>query len=60
MSEVIEIVDLTDLPMDVELELYQPPWFTEDEIAEVAQQFKVKHGREPKEIFRYDKSIYVW
>ena len=57
--EVKEIGSLNDLPRNVPLELYEPPWFTEDEITEVTEQFTKKTGRPPKEIYRHEKRIYV-
>ena len=57
--EVIDIDTLHGLPHEVPLELYEPPWMSEDEIAEVTQLFERKNGHPPKEIYRYKHQIFV-
>lgn len=57
--EVIDIDTLHGLPRDVQLELYEPPWMSEDEIAEVAQLFERKNGHPPNEIYLYKHQIFV-
>ena len=58
-AEVYEIESLHDLPRNVPLKLYEPPWMSDNVIEEVTQQFERKTGHPPTEIYRYKKQIFV-
>ena len=58
-AEVIDVDTPLGIPKDVEFLLFEPPWFTDDEIAEVQEQFERKNGHPPKEIYRYKHQIFV-
>ena len=56
--ELIELKHHNELPLNVEMILYEPPFYGEP-LQEVAVEFKKKYGNEPQTIYQLGKQLFV-
>jgi len=56
--EIIELKSHNDLPANVEMVLYEPPFYGEP-LEELTTEFKKKYGSEPQTIYQLKHQLFV-